>query len=113
MPSSKDNLVVKKKVKIAHTYPDTLQSHFVSNVVVQHELDHFVLSFFEIWPPAILGETDEERRGAIQAIETVEAKCVARLVLTPKKMRGLLHTLGESVAKYDELVQAVAGREDE
>jgi hypothetical protein len=54
--------LVGKNVRIERRYPDDLQSYFVGNVVAQHQPDSFILSFFEIWPPAIVGETDEEKQ---------------------------------------------------
>jgi hypothetical protein len=97
--------IVAKKIRIERVYPEGLQSHFVSNVVVQHQPDAFILSFFEVWPPAILGESDEEKKQAIDAIDHVEAKCVARLVLTPSKMREFLETMSENLQNYEHMMQ--------
>lgn len=94
-----------KKIQIERIYPENLQSHFVSNVVVQHQPDIFILSFFEVWPPAILGDTNEEKRKALEAIDRVEAKCVARLVLTPSKMREFVETMAENLQNYEEMMQ--------
>lgn len=97
--------IVAKKIRIERTYPDDLQSHFVSNIVVQHQPDMFILSFFEVWPPPILGESDEEKRQVIDAIDHVEAKCVARLVLTPSKLREFLETMSENLHNYEHMMQ--------
>lgn len=97
--------IVAKKIRIERVYPEDLQSHFVSDTVVQHQPDVFVLSFFEVWPPAILGESDEEKKRAIDAIDHVEAKCVARLVLTPSKMREFLETMSENLRNYEHMMQ--------
>lgn len=101
-----DGDVIKgKKVRIDRVYPDTLQSHFVSTVVVQHQPDAFILSFFEVWPPAVLGETAEEKQRALESIENVEAKCVARLVLTPGKMREVVGIMTENLKSYDLMLE--------
>lgn len=102
---SGEERLVAKKVRIERIYPDELQSHFVSNVVVQHQPDIFVLSFFEVWPPAILGDSDEEKRKALEAVVRVEAKCVARLVLTPGKMKEFMETMAENLQNYDKMMQ--------
>jgi len=96
--------IVAKKVRIERIYPEDLQSHFVSNIVVQHQPDVFILSFFEVWPPAILGDTDEEKQHALEAVDQVEAKCVARLVLTPSKMREFVETTTENLQNYERLM---------
>ena len=97
--------MVVKKVGIERIYPQDLQSHFVSNIVVQHQPDIFILSFFEVWPPAIVGDTDEEKQKALAAVERVEAKCVARLVFTPSTMREFVETMTESLQNYEKIMQ--------
>jgi hypothetical protein len=37
------------------------------------------LSFFEVWPPPILGRTEEEAPKEIGAIDHIDVNCVARL----------------------------------
>ncbi|OIO91309.1 MAG: hypothetical protein AUK02_00040 [Anaerolineae bacterium CG2_30_58_95] len=95
----------KKNIKIERVYPDGLKSYFVANVVVQHQPDCFILSFFEVFPPAILGETDDEKIKALNAIDHVEAKCVARLVLTPSTMKEFLDAMSENWKNYENLLQ--------
>ena len=102
---SGEEKLMARKVRIERAYPDQLQSHFVSNVVVQHQPEHFVLSFFEIWPPAILGETEAEKKQALEAVDHVEAKCVARLVLTPSRMREFIDAAMENLQNYEKMMQ--------
>lgn len=90
-----------KNVRIVRQFPDDLQTHFISNMTIQHQADHFILSFFEIWPPAILADTDEERQEIIDKIETIEAKCVARIVLTPEKMKEVATVINENIVNFD------------
>ena len=97
--------IIEKRISIERTYPEDLKSHFVSNIVVQHQPDIFILSFFEVWPPAILGESDEEKQQAIEAIDHVEAKCVARIVLTPIKMEEFIETMTENLRRYKHMMQ--------
>lgn len=107
MPKMPENLG--KKIKIERTYPDDLKSYFVANVVVQHQPDNFILSFFEVWPPAILGETEEEKLKEFNTIDQVEAKCVARLVLTPSKMKEFLDTMADNWKNYEQLLKIESG----
>ena len=90
-----------KQVRIIRKYPDDLQSHFVSNIVVQHEPDRFILTFFEIWPPVIVGETDEERQQILDSLENVEAKCVARIILSPARMEEFLQIGNANFSKFE------------
>ena len=105
MPENKG--VFTKEIKIKRNFPDNLQSYFVSNLVVQHQPDSFILSFFEVWPPAILGDTEDEKAEAIEAIDHVDAKCVARLVLTPTKMKEFLDVMMGNWEKYEETIKAL------
>ena len=100
-----DEEIVAKNIRIERTYPADLQSHFVSDIVVQHQPDTFILSFFEIWPPPILGESEEEKQRKLDALDHVEAKCVARLVVTPSKMREFLETMSENLRNYERMMQ--------
>lgn len=97
--------LVKKDIKLERIYPDNLQSHFVSNIVVQHEPDIFILSFFEVWPPAILGANEEEKQKELEKIKRVESKCVARLVVTPKKMVEFVKAMTENLKNYETMIQ--------
>lgn len=96
--------ILSKKLRIKHTFPDELQSHFVNNVTVQHEPEYFVLQFFELWPPMIIGETDEEKLEALKKINQIEAKCVTRLVLTPAKMREVVDLMMQNLSNYEAVV---------
>jgi len=96
---------ISKKVKIERVYPDDLRSHFVSSILVQHQPDFFILSFFELWPPAILGESNEEEKAALEAVDHVDAKCVARLVVTPDKMRDFVEAMSRNLANYEAMMR--------
>ncbi len=104
---------MKKGISLSRTYPEDLDSHFVSNIVVQHQPDHFIISFFEVWPPPILGDTAEERQQVLQSIDEVEAKCVARLVVTPARMREFIDTMSENWERYERTVALLSSSQDE
>ena len=89
-----------KKIKIRHLYPDDIDSNFVSNIVVQHQPDHFVVSFFEVFPPPILGDSLEEKRSKFNQMDHVDAKCVSRIIVTPDKMGEIIQILSENYNKY-------------
>lgn len=90
--------VISKTIPINRIFPEELQSHFVEHFVVQQSDDHFVLSFFEVWPPVIVG-TKEEKLKTMENLEAVNAKCVARLVLTPKRMQEIATVIQANLKK--------------
>jgi len=89
-----------KKIPIKLSYPNELQSHFSSNFVVQHQPDHFILSFFEVFPPPIIGETEEEKKEILENIDHIDAKCIARIILTPDKLEDMIKALQENFDNY-------------
>jgi len=113
MPNGTEAEMVERKLRIDRIYPENLQSHFVTNVVIQHQPDFFVLSFFEVWPPAILGETEEEKQKALDSLESVEAKCVARLIFPPDKMGEFVAAINENFANFLRLRKAVSEQKED
>jgi len=97
--------VLFKEVKIERRYPDNLQTHFVSNIVVQHQPDFFTISFFEVWLPPIIGNSTEEKKHILESFDHVEAKCVSRIVVTPEKMREFAKAINENLINYDALLK--------
>jgi len=95
----------RKQVRIVRKYPDDLQSYYASHIVVQHEPDRFILSFFEVWPPAIIAETDEEKQQLLESIDSVEAKCVARIIMSPNRMEEFLRLANDSFSRFESLIK--------
>lgn len=90
-----------KMLRITFHVPESLESKFVNNVVVTHSPQgEFYVSFFEVVPPAIVGETEEEKRRAIAEIETVQARCVARVVMTEERMAATIGAFAENLRSY-------------
>jgi hypothetical protein len=91
-----------KELAIKRVVPSDLQARFANDLVIQHQSEHFVLSFFEMFPPMIIAETTDEIREAYEAIEAVEARCVARIIVTPKTLKGSVDTLTKNVQNYEQ-----------
>jgi hypothetical protein len=65
---------------------------YATNVVVQ-TLDHeFVLLFFRVEPPLLVG-SDEDKRKALARVKGIKAPCVAKVVLAPGRMAELVGLL--------------------
>ncbi len=93
--------IVSKQIPLERKYPADLQSHFVSNLVVQFLPDHFILSFFEVWPPAIIADTDAEKQHALNSVDHIDANCIARIVLTPARMKEFIQLLNDNYGKFE------------
>jgi hypothetical protein len=91
-----------KKLSINWVYSPDIATRFANNFVVQHDSEQFFLSFFDIWMPMIVGETDEEKQVQLNAMEKVDAKCVARIVMSPEKMRELVEVMILNLENYEQ-----------
>jgi hypothetical protein len=61
--------------------PDSIRTDHATHLVVQQQGSELILLFFEVRTPLFVG-TPEEQLAAMQAIESVEATCIARIVLS-------------------------------
>jgi hypothetical protein len=93
-----------KQVPIERFFPEGLTSRFVNNVVVQHQNDSFIISFFEVIPPLILGDTEEERERILNSINSVKAECVARLIVSPQKMEEIIAAMSQNLQNYQKMI---------
>jgi hypothetical protein len=91
-----------KSILINRVYPPDIITRFANNFVVQHDAEQFYLSFFDVWMPMIIGETEEETRMQLDALEKIDAKCVARIVVSPEKLRELINLLENNLKNYEQ-----------
>lgn len=97
-PMSQSN--PEKIVTINRVYPPDLETRHANNIVVQHDQDNFFLSFFDVWVPIIIG-TNEEKERQIEAVDSIDAKCVARIILSPSRALELINLLTENIRAYE------------
>ena len=106
--------LVRHELKLERTYPDDLQTHFVIELTVQSQRDYFILSFFESWPPPLIGETEEEIQEQLEQIgSSVEAKCVARLVVPAEKMKSFIDAMARNHAKWERMIEELGKAEQD
>jgi len=79
--------------------PDGILSRYVTNIVVQHTEHEFIISFFEVRPPIVLG-SDEEKEAQLKQIDSVRAECVARIVVAADRLPDFIRVLNENLATY-------------
>lgn len=59
------------------------------------------LNLGTIVPPAIFGASDGERQAQAENIRFVQVKPVARIALTPDRLREFIRVLNETLANYE------------
>ena len=80
-------------------FPRDIVSRYATNMVVQHTEHEFIISFFEAYPPVLLGDA-EEKKAALKQIESVPAICVARVIVAPERLAEFIQVLQDNLDKY-------------
>ena len=93
---------------------ESLRSEHATHLVVQSHGSEFTLLFFELQPPFTTG-TPEEQAESIEKLPHVEAKCVAKIVMsapnTAQASNVLLGQLGHFNSAVQETTQGVKNAE--
>lgn len=77
---------------------------FANNFVFQFRDDEFHIRFYQVVPPIVLGETEDERKAEIDELNgVIEAPCVSHIVLSGPKMLEFVNTLNEHVKKHSRI----------
>ena len=84
-----DKKIEGKEFLIEWYVPENIKSHYATNMVVQYTGEEFVISFFEVKPPIILGSPDEIK-SLREKIESVKAECLSRIIVSPKRMKTFI-----------------------
>lgn len=80
-------------------FAEDLQSRYANNVVVQSGRFEFAISFFEMQLPMLLG-SPEENKAKLEAMGSIRAECVSKIVLSPELVPGLISSLQTELEKY-------------
>jgi len=85
--------------------PNDIVPRYATHMVVQRMEHEFLISFFEIRPPIILGKPDEVAT-ELEKIKSVHANCIAQIMVSIEKMPEIVNTLEQveklSVVQMDE-----------
>ena len=81
---------MKIELPIEYYVPETIVSHYATTLAVQHAEHEFIVSFFEIMPPLILGPDKDEQ---VRNLDSVRAVCVARIIIAKDRMPGFIKAL--------------------
>lgn len=90
--------------------PEGTISRYANNIVVQHTEHEFILSFFEIQPPLLLG-SPEEQAAKLVALGAVRAECVARIIMSPSRIQSFIEVLQRNYENYSARTQREEGEQ--
>jgi hypothetical protein len=85
-----------RALPIEWQFPPNLVSHYATNLVVQRTEQEFVISFFELRQPILLGST-EEKESALASVNSVPAVCVARIIVSSTRMPEFVRVLQDQL----------------
>jgi len=78
--------------------PDNVIARYATNIVVQRAEHEFIISFFEVKPPLLLGTPDEIIEQA-KKLNVVRANCVAQIIVASDKMPSFVEALEKNLKK--------------
>lgn len=86
------------EVPIEWYIPESLVWHYATNMIVQHTDHEFVLSFFEMKPPVIIGVPTQE---ALENLKSIRATCVAQIIVAKDRMPAFLEAIRTNFEKFE------------
>lgn len=78
--------------------PDDIPLRYATNLVIQRLENEFLISFFEIRPPIILG-SPEEVVEKVKEFKSIRANCVAQIIVAADKMPDIVKALQTNLEK--------------
>lgn len=97
MPDSSDNTEQSPGIELPVEWyvPESIVSRYATNMVVQYTGQEFIISFFDLKPPIILGEPNKD---ALENLKSVRAECIARVIVSPSRMPKFVEVLQTNLA---------------
>jgi len=89
----------KVQVPIEWHISEDIDSKYATNLVIQHSEHEFIIDFFEMRHPLILGDPDQVRE-EWEKLESVRAECVARIIVSPDRMQEFINLIQAELNKY-------------
>lgn len=79
--------------------PVRFANQFLSQFLPEGE---FIITFGQFSPPILTADTPSKRMKQAQIVDLVPISPVARIALTPERMRSLIRTLQENLANFEQ-----------
>jgi hypothetical protein len=85
-----------RKIGLKYFVPPELEYQYADNLNVTHTENEFIISFVQLQHPLVA--TNEE----MKAVDTVYGKCVARLIVSPRRMPAFIEAMSKNFNRYME-----------
>ena len=84
---------------ISWHFPEGLHSRYATNVLVQSGQFEIIISFFEAQLPILLGQP-EENKAKLEQLGSIQAECVAKIIVSPELMPTIINALQVGLENY-------------
>ena len=86
-------------IPVEFRVPSGLTGQYATNIVVQHTEHEFIISFFQVDNPFLLG-SPEENRSRLAELGRIPAYCVGRVIVAADRMPGFVRIMEQNLEKY-------------
>lgn len=83
-----------REVRIEYYVPEGLGVTYVDNLNAIHTSDIFILTFFQVEPPIVMGSESN--------VDVVSSRAVIQLAVTPRDMEKFVDSLKKNLELYKE-----------
>jgi hypothetical protein len=80
---------------------DDLPVEFVNQFVGVIQPNEIFLTFGTLVPPAIIGRSEAERKAQAESIQFLQVRPIARVAMTPTRLRELIGVLKQTLDNYE------------
>lgn len=74
---------------------------YATNMIIQTEKEEFILSFFELKPPLLLG-SKEQRLEQAKKIGTIKANSIVSIIVSPERLSNWVKIIDGAIKKHKE-----------
>ena len=94
-------------VPVDFTSGSEIPAVHANQVIIQHTEHEFIITLYEVLPPTVNSDPALQAR-QLAKIKSVPARAVAKIVMSPGRVRELSAALADNIEKYDERMKSLA-----
>jgi hypothetical protein len=87
---------------VAWRNTDNIRSRYATSMTVQVTEYEATITFFEAQPPLLTG-TPEENKATLAQMKVIPGECVAKVVISPKRLQEFVDTIQVGLNQYLQL----------
>ena len=84
--------------------PEHIKTYYVTDMTVQFTGHDFVVSFFELRPPVILGSISERMEQA-KRLKSVRKQCITRVAVNVERMPDFIKAFQTNLKRYKDQIE--------